>query len=99
MRYLEVGSGTACLNISKISLGTAPRSVASLSKTEIFKLLDLFTDAGGNCIDTARAYTDGRSEELIGQWMKERGNRDRIVISTKGCRPSHDYPQQSRLSR
>lgn len=55
-----------------------------------FALLDRFVDAGLNAIDTADAYsrwvpghTGGESETIIGKWMKERGNRDRIVLITK----------------
>jgi len=55
-----------------------------------FKLLDAFVDAGFNLIDTADAYSTwapgnrgGESETIIGQWMKQRGNRDRVVIATK----------------
>lgn len=55
-----------------------------------FALLDRFVDAGLNAIDTADAYsrwvpghTGGESETIIGKWMKERGNRDRIMLITK----------------
>jgi len=42
-----------------------------------------FTDAGGNFIDTADVYTDGASETLLGEIIKETGSRDSIVIATK----------------
>jgi aryl-alcohol dehydrogenase-like predicted oxidoreductase len=55
-----------------------------------FEVLDAFDAAGGNFIDTADIYSNwspgnpgGVSEEIIGRWMKERGNRDRVVIATK----------------
>lgn len=55
-----------------------------------FDLLDRFVEAGLTAIDTADAYsrwvpghTGGESETIIGKWMKERKNRDRIVLITK----------------
>lgn len=55
-----------------------------------FAMLDRFLDAGFNTIDTADAYSrwvpghsGGESETIIGKWMKERGNRDRVIIVTK----------------
>ncbi len=41
-------------------------------------------DAGMNFIDTSDAYGAGRSETLIGTFLKERGDRDRIIVCTKG---------------
>ena len=46
-------------------------------------LLDLFVDRGGNFVDTADAYNDGRSEEIVGRWLARRGGRDQLVIATK----------------
>ncbi|MDM4762369.1 aldo/keto reductase [Galbitalea sp. SE-J8] len=55
-----------------------------------FAVLDAFAAAGGTLIDTADSYsawvpghTGGESEVLIGEWMNRRGNRDRLVVSTK----------------
>ncbi|MBC3542345.1 aldo/keto reductase [Rufibacter sediminis] len=55
-----------------------------------FQLLDAFTEAGFNLIDTADGYsvwvagnTGGESETIIGNWLKARGNRDKVVIATK----------------
>jgi len=55
-----------------------------------FAVLDAFVDAGFNLIDTADVYSawapgnqGGESETVIGNWMKLRGNRDAIVLTTK----------------
>lgn len=55
-----------------------------------FRLLDGFVEAGYNLIDTADLYSmwapgnkGGESETIIGRWMKERGNRDQVLIATK----------------
>jgi aryl-alcohol dehydrogenase (NADP+) len=46
-------------------------------------ILDAFVDGGGNSIDTADVYGNGTSESILGRWMKERGNRDKLVIASK----------------
>ena len=46
-------------------------------------ILDAYAEAGGNFIDTADSYAGGRSEIMIGNWMKERGNRSDMVVATK----------------
>jgi len=56
-----------------------------------FAILDAFVDAGFNAIDTADVYNryapglvGGESETIIGEWLRVRGNRERVVIITKG---------------
>jgi aryl-alcohol dehydrogenase-like predicted oxidoreductase len=48
-------------------------------------VLDAYTGAGGNFVDTANSYLveHGRSETIIGRWMGDRGNRDAVVVATK----------------
>ena len=53
------------------------------TQTECFELLDAFVAAGGCSIDTANHYKDEESEQIIGEWMEARGNRDRLVVATK----------------
>ncbi|TGE23092.1 aldo/keto reductase [Hymenobacter metallicola] len=55
-----------------------------------FRILDAFVAGGGNAIDTADGYSvwvpghvGGESETIIGQWLKQRGRRDDVVIATK----------------
>ena len=55
-----------------------------------FKLLDGFVGAGLNAIDTADVYSKwvrghkgGESETVVGNWLKVRGGRDKVVIATK----------------
>lgn len=62
----------------------------TLDETESFRILDEFVDLGFNMIDTANNYSywvEGNvgteSEAIIGKWMKERGNRDQLIIATK----------------
>ena len=46
-------------------------------------VFDAYVDAGGNFIDSAEAYAEGRSEELLGRFVNERKLRDSLVIATK----------------
>ena len=59
-------------------------------KATSFEVLDRFAAAGLNAIDTADAYSSwapgnkgGESETIIGEWMKARGNRSRMIVVTK----------------
>jgi aryl-alcohol dehydrogenase-like predicted oxidoreductase len=55
-----------------------------------FAILDAFVEAGFDLIDTADVYSrwvpgnqGGESETIIGNWLKQRGNRQRVIIATK----------------
>ncbi|MBO9152311.1 aldo/keto reductase [Chitinophaga sp. GCM10012297] len=55
-----------------------------------FRLLDAFTDAGFNAVDTADIYTvrvpgntGGDSERIIGKWLHKTGKRDKVMLATK----------------
>ena len=57
---------------------------AGVQHHQSLSILDRFYDAGGNFIDTANAYDEGRSEETIGAYFQQRkGRRDRMVVATK----------------
>jgi len=62
----------------------------TLDEKESFRILDEFIAAGFNTIDTANVYSrwvdgnqGGESETVIGKWMKERRNRDKVTVITK----------------
>jgi len=62
----------------------------TISQEESFAVLDAYAAAGGNFIDTSDVYSvwaegnsGGESETIIGNWMQERGNRDKIIVATK----------------
>lgn len=88
-RY-RILSKTAGVRISPfwlggMSIGSAwgEAGMGQMDKESSFKLLDEFSRLGGNAIDTANNYQAQESERWIGEWMKERGNRDEMVIATK----------------
>ena len=68
--------------ISVLGLGTSSYGLAN--KESAFKMLDSFVGFGGTVIDTARAYSGGDSEKVIGAWAKAREVREKLVIITKG---------------
>ncbi|HEX3507800.1 MAG TPA: aldo/keto reductase [Candidatus Dormibacteraeota bacterium] len=82
MKYRILGS--SALRVSEVALGTMTFGErwgwgASLGESRL--MLDLFLDRGGNFVDTASNYTDGESEEQLGELLE--GRRDRIVLATK----------------
>ncbi|MEK0315474.1 aldo/keto reductase [Cohnella sp. 56] len=58
--------------------------------------MDAFLALGGNAVDSAHIYCGGQSEEVLGRYMEERGNRDRIVVLTKGAHHDHNGPRVTR---
>jgi aryl-alcohol dehydrogenase-like predicted oxidoreductase len=75
-------------DISRIVFGTMiiqPSADGSLKSA--FGLLDAAMEFGISTFDTAKVYG---SEPNIGKWMKERGNREKLVILTKGAHPDKD---------
>lgn len=96
-------SGTD-IYVSAIALGTDVYGL-DLSEDESYAMLDRYIDLGGNIIDTAKMYSDwapgerSRSEKLIGRYLKKRGNREKIIISTKGAHPEVGHMDEPRLKR
>jgi aryl-alcohol dehydrogenase-like predicted oxidoreductase len=64
---------------------------------EARRLLDICFEAGVTMFDTADVYSNGASEEVLGQAL--RGRRDQAIISTKTTLPMGDGPDQSGSSR
>jgi aryl-alcohol dehydrogenase-like predicted oxidoreductase len=82
MRYRLLGS--SALRVSEVALGTmtfGERWGWGAGLEESRRMLDLFVDRGGNFVDTANNYTDGESEEQLGELLE--GRRERIVLATK----------------
>ena len=57
-------------------------------------MFDHFFAHGGTCFDTAYVYASGQSERMLGQWVRNRGLREQVVIIGKGahtpfCDPEH----------
>lgn len=102
MRYRLLGR--TGLKVSEICLGTmtfgskpGPRTVPGADEKTSGEILGRFLDAGGNFIDTADGYADGRSEEILGRALK--GRRDSVVLATKVFFPAGPGPNDKGLSR
>lgn len=83
--------------VSSIILGTDYYG-SSVDEKTCFRLYDIFSDCGGNHIDTAHLYVGGESERMLGKWLKQHG-RDGIFVATKGAHPPIDNMNASRLTK
>jgi aryl-alcohol dehydrogenase-like predicted oxidoreductase len=85
------------LCLCPIGLGTVGAGV-HWDGAEADRLFDTYLDLGGNLIDSARVYSDwippeiGRSERVIGDWLKRSGKRNSVVLITKGGHPKFTSP-------
>ena len=78
--------GHTGLRISRLALGTMTFGTDwgwGADQTTARQLFDLYLAAGGNILDTAALYTNGNSERWLGQFVRDAGVRDRVVIVTK----------------
>lgn len=81
--------GQSDIRIAPLILGTNVFGW-NVDEATSFALLDAFTDAGFNAVDTADSYSrwvpghaGGESETIIGNWLQQSGKRDKVVIATK----------------
>lgn len=87
MEYRNLGR--TGLSVSVLCLGTMQWGWTA-TEEQARQVMDAFVEAGGNFLDTADVYSrwapnnpGGVSEEIIGRWMKDRGNRRQMVVATK----------------
>jgi aryl-alcohol dehydrogenase-like predicted oxidoreductase len=87
--------GSTDLQVSALAMGSDVLG-SKIDQDTTFSLLDYYFGEGGNFIDTGNFYASwlpgcqgGESETVIGAWMKSRGNRDKLIISSK---LAFDYP-------
>ena len=95
MQYRKLGSTD--IDVSVICLGTITWGEQN-SQAEAFAQMDYALEQGVNFFDTAelysippRAATYGRTEEIIGHWLAQRGTRARIVLASKIAGPGEDW--------
>ncbi len=92
--------GSSGLKVSRLALGAMTfgesegfmKGVTS-SEDEARRVLDRALDVGIDTIDTANVYSEGRSEELLGRWLK--GKREKVVLATKCRFPTSGVVQAS----
>ncbi len=95
MKYHPLGD--TGIEVSVICLGTMTWGQQNTA-AEAHAQLDFAVDAGVNFIDTAelyaippRAETQGATERIIGEWLKKRSDRDKLVIATKAAGPGQSW--------
>jgi aryl-alcohol dehydrogenase-like predicted oxidoreductase len=79
MEYRQLGHSG--VRVSVVGLGANRFGSREVGQAEVKQIVDAALDAGVNFIDTANTYNDGRSEETLGNALKER--MDKVVIATK----------------
>jgi len=91
MEYRKLGRTD--LDISLIGLGTMTWGMQN-TQDQGFEQMDYALERGINFFDTAEMYaippspnTYGATESIIGNWFKERGNRDRVILASKIAGP------------
>ncbi len=84
--------GRSGLAVSPLALGTMTFGAGRWGADEATSraIFNAYVDAGGNFADTADVYSGGQSEEMLGRFVAERRNRDRMVIATKSGFPRSD---------
>jgi aryl-alcohol dehydrogenase-like predicted oxidoreductase len=104
MKYKNLGN--TGLKVSSVCLGCMTYGVPergdhlwTLPEKESRPLLRKAIDLGINFFDTANVYSDGTSEEIVGQALKDYARRDEVVIATKVFFPMSAGPNGRGLSR
>jgi aryl-alcohol dehydrogenase-like predicted oxidoreductase len=105
MRYSQLGR--TGLLISELCLGTMTfggeglfKAVGQVQQDEADALLKAAVDAGVNFIDTANVYSNGRSEEITGQAIRNLGlKREDVVLATKVMGPMGAGPNDRGAGR
>ena len=104
MKYINLG--TTGLKVSELCLGCMTFGVPergdhpwTLPEDQSRPILRQAVDLGINFFDTANAYSDGTSEEIVGRALKEFTRRDEVVIATKVFFPMTKAPNVGGLSR
>ncbi len=94
MKYRKLGNTN--IDVSVICLGTMTFGEQN-TQNEGFEQMDYALDRGINFFDTAELYavmprreTYGKTEEIIGNWFKERKNRDKVILASKIASKSTD---------
>jgi aryl-alcohol dehydrogenase-like predicted oxidoreductase len=102
MRYRQLGASG--LRVSVLTMGTMTfggtggfASVGSTGLDGARRQLDRCLEAGINLVDTADVYSDGLSEEIVGEALQ--GRRDDVLVATKARMPMGDGPNDAGLSR
>lgn len=95
MEYRQLGNSG--VRVSVIGLGTNRFGSKEVGQTDVDQIIDQALDLGINFFDTANVYTEGRSEETLGQALK--GRIDKVVLASKFSFPRKSGPNSWGASR
>ncbi len=96
MNYVNLGR--AGIKVSRVCLGAMTFGREADEETS-YRILDYFVEKGGTFVDTANSYSLGGSEQVLGRWLKQHGNRDSIIVATKVYGRWGQGPNDGGLSR
>src|SRR5216684_4069220 len=104
MDYVKLGS--TGLKVSRLCLGCMTYGVPergahpwTLDEEKSRPCIKRALELGINFFDTANAYSDGTSEEIVGRALRDFARRDEVVIATKVFHPMRKGPNALGLSR
>ncbi len=97
MNYVRLGNTNEQIN--SMGLGTMYFG-SKVDEQTSFSILDYYVEKGGSFLDSANKYASwipgfqgGESELLIGKWLKQKGNRDKIFLTSKVGFPYENIPR------
>ena len=90
--------GRTGLKVSELCMGTQTFGWGA-NQEEAIALSDRFVEAGGNFFDTSNLYNEGKSEIMLGNWLKRKANRSHTVVASKVCMPISKDPNDAGVSR
>lgn len=79
---VRVALGESGLDVFPLALGGAEFGW-NVDVEASHGILDTYAELGGNMLHTADSFSGGRSEHIIGQWMRSRGTRDDMVVAVR----------------
>ncbi|MCK5166398.1 MAG: NADP(H)-dependent aldo-keto reductase [Rhodospirillaceae bacterium] len=95
--------GRTSIDVSKVCLGTMTWGEQN-NQTDAFEQMDFALERGINFFDTAELYsipprieTYGSTETIIGNWLGQRGSRDKIILASKAAGPGLGYMRDGKM--
>lgn len=100
MESILIDNGLSQAKLARLTFGAGELNDES-RREEYYALLDAYyADYGGRSFDTARMYGNGKSEQVLGEWLRDRSiARDSVFITTKGGFPPADDMHACRIDR
>ena len=100
MESILIDNGLFQAKLARLTFGAGELNDES-RREEYYALLNAYyADYGGRSFDTAQMYGNGKSEQVLGEWLRDRSiARDSVFITTKGGFPPADDMHACRIDR